>query len=195
MAGITIGVLAADQVTKFLIVAGLIPDEFSFGLFSVSVIRNHGATAGVASGYPVLVTLTVFALTAVAAAIAVRTTSRAAALWLAVTVGGAFGNLSDRIFRSPGLGRGAVVDWIHPTLGGGSFDLADVALLLGVLGAMTTLAAARRDRMGRKREAPAPARSRAVPRPAPQAGAFAAIHRSLSGAGFSRPACFHVNTS
>jgi signal peptidase II len=163
MAGITVAVLAADQVTKSLVVAGQIPDGSSLGWVSVFVIRNHGATAGIASGYPILVTLTVLALTALAAAIAVRTTSRAAALCLAVAVGGALGNLSDRIFRSPGLGRGGVVDWIHPTLGGGAFDLADLALLLGVLGATAAMAVARRARKGREREERAPAPNRDVP--------------------------------
>ena len=152
MAGITVGVLTADQVTKSLVVAGRLPDGSSLGWVTVSVIRNHGATAGIASGYPILVTLVVLALTALAAALTVRTGSRAAALCLAAVVGGALGNLSDRIFRSPGLGRGGVVDWIHFSCGGGSFDLADLALLFGVLGAVAAPGVAWRAPKGRKRE-------------------------------------------
>jgi signal peptidase II len=170
VAGITVGVLAADQVVKSLIVAGHIADGSSLGWVTVTVIRNHGATAGIASGYPILVTLTVLALTALAAALVVRATSRVAALCLAAAVGGALGNLSDRIFRSPGLGRGGVVDWIHFTCGGGSFDLADLALLFGVLGSMAAMAVAwhaRNGRNGRKREKRAPTPSLDVP-PAPR---------------------------
>ena len=63
------------------------------------MIRNHGATVGIGSGYPVLVALVVLAFTALAAALTVRAASRSAALCLAVVVGGALGNLSDRIFR------------------------------------------------------------------------------------------------
>jgi signal peptidase II len=155
-----VGVLAADQVTKSLVVAGRIPDGSSVGWVSVSVIRNHGATAGIGSGYPVLVALAVLAFTALAAALTVRATSRGAALCLAAVVGGALGNLSDRTFRSPGLGRGGVVDWIHPTLGGGSFDLADLAILFGVLGAMAAMAGAWR---ARKREERAPTPGRSAP--------------------------------
>jgi signal peptidase II len=152
MVGITVAVLAADQVTKSLVVVGRIPDGSSFGWVSVFVIRNHGATAGIASGYPVLVTLAVLALTTLTAALAVRVSSPGAALCLAVVLGGALGNLSDRIFRSPGFGRGGVVDWIHPIWGGGSFDLADLALLLGVLGTIAAMAVAWRARKRRVRE-------------------------------------------
>jgi lipoprotein signal peptidase len=135
----------------------------SLGWVSVRVIRNHGATAGIGSGYPVLVALVVLACTALAAALTVRATNRAAALCLAAVVGGALGNLSDRIFRFPGLGRGGVVDWIHFSCGGGSFDLADLALLFGVLGAMAAMAGAWRARKGRKREERVRTPSRNVP--------------------------------
>src|ERR1700733_15930780 len=155
LAGITVAVLAADQVTKSLVVAGRIPDGSSLGWLSVFVIRNHGATAGVASGYPILVTLAVLALTVLAAAFAAWVSGRVGALCLAVVLGGAFGNLSDRLFRSPGLGRGGVVDWIHFSSVGGSFDLADLALLFGVLGAVAAMADAWRARKPRKRAEPA----------------------------------------
>ena len=62
-------------------------------------------------------------------------------------LGGAAGNLADRIFRAPGLGRGGVVDWIHFAGGGGSLDLADLAIQFGVLGAIIAVLA---DGRGRK---------------------------------------------
>ena len=167
IAGITVGVLAADQLTKSLVVAGRIPDGSSLGWVTVFVIRNHGATAGIGSGYPILVTLAVLLITTLAAALTLRASGRVAALCLAVVVGGALGNLADRVFRYPGLGRGGVVDWIHPTLGGGSFDLADLALLFGFLGATAAMAVARRARKDREREEPAPTPSHDVP-PAPR---------------------------
>jgi signal peptidase II len=52
------------------------------------------------------------------------------AITLGLLLGGATGNLSDRIFRSPGLFRGDVVDWIElphwPV-----FNLADSAIVCG----------------------------------------------------------------
>jgi signal peptidase II len=50
---------------------------------------------------------------------------------IGLILGGALGNLTDRIFRGPGLLDGAVVDWIDwwfiPT-----FNIADAALNVGV---------------------------------------------------------------
>jgi signal peptidase II len=139
-AGIAVAVLAADQATKSLVVAGRIRDGSSLGWLIVRVVRNHGASGGIASGYPILVTLVALAITVVAAAFTVRVSSRAAALCLAAVLGGALGNLADRLFRSPGLGRGGVVDWIHLSFaGGGSLDLADLAIQFGVLGAVAAM--------------------------------------------------------
>jgi signal peptidase II len=140
LVGIAVAVLAADQVTKSLVVAGRIPDGSSLGWLTVRVVRNHGASGGILSGSPILVTLVALAITAVAASFAVRATSRAAALCLAAVLGGALGNLADRLFRSPGVGRGGVVDWIHLSFaGGGSLDLADLAIQFGVLGAIAAM--------------------------------------------------------
>jgi signal peptidase II len=146
MAGIAVTVVVADQVTKSLVVAGRIADGSSFGWVTVAVIRNHGASGGLASGYPVLVTIAALAVTALAATLAARASGRVAALCLAAVLGGALGNLSDRIFRAPGLGRGGVVDWIHFAGGGGSLDLADLAIQFGVLGAIAGMLLAGRAR-------------------------------------------------
>jgi len=154
VAGTTVAVLVADQVTKSLVVAGRIRDGSSLGWLTVRVVRNHGASGGIASGYPILVTLVALAITAVAAAFVVRASGRGAALCLAAVLGGALGNLADRLFRSPGLGRGGVVDWIHLSFaGGGSLDLADLAIQFGVLGAVAAMLVAG---SARKTAGPAP---------------------------------------
>ena len=43
------------------------------------------------------------------------------------------GNLLDRLLRAPGPLRGGVVDWIKPTLSGGSLNLADLAINAAVI--------------------------------------------------------------
>jgi signal peptidase II len=139
MAGVVVTVVVADQVTKSLVAAGGIADGSSFGWVTVNVVRNHGASGGIASGYPILVTLSALAITGLAATLALRAGGRTAAICLAAVLGGALGNLSDRIFRSPGFGRGGVVDWIHFAGGGGSLDLSDLAIQFGVLGAVAAL--------------------------------------------------------
>jgi signal peptidase II len=143
-------VLAADQITKSLVLR-LHPVTGS-GLVSVQLVRNTGASGGIAAGYPVLVTLAAVAIVAVAGTLAVRTRSRAVAICLAAVLGGALGNLSDRLLRAPGLGRGPVVDWIHVAGRGGSFNISDVAIQLGAVAAVVAMFVADRARVRRPDE-------------------------------------------
>jgi signal peptidase II len=155
MGAIAIAVLAADQVSKSLVLAAHPSGVTGLGWISVRLVRNTGASGGLASGYPVLVTLAAVAVTAVAATVALRVRGRGVALCLAAVLGGASGNLADRIFRAPGFGRGGVVDWIHLGTGGGSLDLADLAIQFGVLGAIIAILAgghARKPREAREGE-------------------------------------------
>jgi signal peptidase II len=52
------------------------------------------------------------------------------AIALGMLLGGALGNLTDRIFRSPGIFQGEVVDFIAPK-GFAVFNLADSAIVCG----------------------------------------------------------------
>jgi signal peptidase II len=61
-----------------------------------------------------------------------RLGSSAWALSLGLLLGGALGNLTDRVFRSPGPGRGAVVDWIDFRIWP-VFNLADSGIVVGGL--------------------------------------------------------------
>lgn len=141
-------VLVADQVSKSLILATHAASAGN-GWITFRLVRNTGASGGIASGYPVLVTLTGILITALAVTLAVRTRDRGVAICLSAVSGGALGNLSDRIFRSPGFGRGAVVDWIHIAGRGGSFNVADTAIQFGVIAAVIAMLAAERQRRTR----------------------------------------------
>src|SRR5260370_14649324 len=113
MGTIKAAVLAADQLGKSLVLAAQQDGVIGSGWISVRLVRNTGASGGLASGYPVLVTLAALAITALAAALALRARRRVVALSLAAVLGGAAGNLADRIFRAPGFGRGGVGARIH----------------------------------------------------------------------------------
>jgi signal peptidase II len=152
MGAVAVTVLAADQISKSLVLAAHPAPGSASGWFAIRLVRNTGASGGIASGYPVLVSLAALAITVVAAGFALRAQSRTAAMCLAAVVGGAAGNLADRIFRAPGFGRGAVVDWIHFGTGGGSMDVADVAIQFGVLGAVIAIVVG--DRVRKARQAP-----------------------------------------
>ncbi len=150
MGAIAAAVLAADQVSKSLVLAAHPAGAAGSGWISVRLVRNTGASGGLAAGYPVLVTLAALGVTALAAGFALRARGRAAALCLAAVLGGAAGNLADRVFRAPGFGRGGVVDWIHFGTGGGSLDIADLAIQFGVLGAVIAILAGGRVRRTRQ---------------------------------------------
>ncbi|MHB1594301.1 MAG: signal peptidase II [Streptosporangiaceae bacterium] len=124
---VALSVLAADQVTKSLALAGVIP---------VRVVRNTGASFGIGAGHPLIVALIAAVLTVVVAVLLARATRPATAVFLGAVFGGAAGNLADRLLRSPGLGRGAVIDWIHLWGYPATFNLADVAIRAGALGAV-----------------------------------------------------------
>jgi signal peptidase II len=72
---------------------------------------------------------------AVAVLIVTRASRLRSAAWataLGLILAGAIGNLSDRLLRAPGIGRGAVVDFIdlqHFAI----FNIADACLTCGVV--------------------------------------------------------------
>jgi signal peptidase II len=138
VSGVAALVLAADQVSKSLVVAAQ-PTGEGHGLVSVRLVHNSGASFGIGAGHPLLITLTAAVVAALAVLLLVRTRSRAAALSLAAVVGGAASNLADRLLRGPGLGRGAVVDWIHLAGYPPTFNIADVAIRLGAVFAVVSV--------------------------------------------------------
>ncbi len=145
MCGIWAGILAADQISKTLVLT-LDPASArgsAGGWLTVHLIRNTGASGGIGAAYPTVVALVGVVIVAIAGTLAVRTGSLATAVCLAAVLAGAAGNLADRLFRSPGLGRGAVVDWIHITGSRASFNLADLAIQLGALATLIAMLATR----------------------------------------------------
>jgi signal peptidase II len=140
--GIAVFVLAADAITKALVVVHLRPGEPVHVLDNVlmlNLLRNSGAAFSFGTGNTIVFT----AIAAVVVVYIVRTARNLRSLGWAITLGlllgGALGNLSDRIFRAPGLFRGDVVDWIELTRYWPVFNLADSAIVCG--GILTVLLA------------------------------------------------------
>jgi signal peptidase II len=156
MATTTAVILAADQISKALVLAmrsaagNGAAQTVGTGFVNIRLVRNTGANGGIAAGYPVLVTLAAAVIACGAIVFALRVRGRAMAICLAAVVGGALGNLSDRLFRSPGLGRGGVVDWIHLGAMSGSFNVADLAIQFGIAGVVITVLAGERPRKARQ---------------------------------------------
>lgn len=101
-----------------------------FGAARVAHVLNPGVSMGLAAGHPVLVLAGEVAGTAAVLAWLVRARSGAERLALAIVVGGAAGNLTDRLLH------GAVTDWIQLTWYDPVFNLADVAIRGGLLAAL-----------------------------------------------------------
>lgn len=129
----------ADQVTKAIAVASLERGEevnVFLGL-DMTYVRNEGVAFGALSdGGPVLVAAISVALAGLLTYFALN--SHVRLLWLPVglILGGALGNLADR------ARDGAVIDFIDP-IAWPAFNLADAAIVVGVLGLLYVVEAVR----------------------------------------------------
>ncbi|MDQ1294766.1 MAG: signal peptidase [Actinomycetota bacterium] len=113
---LALGTVLLDQVTKAWAVAELTgrrPVEAIDGILQLHLVRNSGAAFSFASGTTWIFTV----IASVVAVVIVRVSRRLGSLWWAVSLGlllgGALGNLLDRLFRAPGFGTGHVVDFLE----------------------------------------------------------------------------------
>ena len=142
LAAVAAFVLAADAITKALVVMHLRPDEPVHVLGDVlmlDLLRNPGAAFSVGTGDTIVFTAIAVGVVIYIARTARNLRSVGWAITLGLLLGGAIGNLADRIFRAPGLFRGNVVDWIELTRYWPVFNIADSAIVCG--GILTVLLA------------------------------------------------------
>ncbi|MDH6627069.1 signal peptidase II [Streptomyces sp. LBL] len=124
---------ALDLVSKMIVVAKLehhAPIEIIGDWLKFEAIRNAGAAFGVGEAFTVIFTVIAATVIVVIARLARKLYSLPWAFALGLLLGGALGNLTDRIFRSPGVFQGAVVDFIAPKHFA-VFNLADSAIVCG----------------------------------------------------------------
>ena len=175
LAAVAAFVLAADIVSKALVVAHLRPDQPVHLIGDVLMLwltRNPGAAFSVGTGETIVFTVIAFGVVVYIARTARKLYSLGWAVALGLLLGGAMGNLGDRIFRAPGLFRGDVVDWIAVTRYYPIFNLADSAIVCG--GILTVILAMRGYHLdGTRGEVPSdrtgPGESAASPPPPGQA--------------------------
>ncbi|WP_037668840.1 signal peptidase II [Streptomyces griseus] len=124
---------ALDLVSKLIVVAKLehhAPIEIIGDWLKFEAIRNAGAAFGFGEAFTVIFTVIAASVIVVIARLARKLYSLPWAIALGLLLGGALGNLTDRIFRSPGVFEGAVVDFIAPKHFA-VFNLADSAIVCG----------------------------------------------------------------
>ena len=135
LAVVAVLVLALDVATKTAVVReleGRRTLELLGGQLLLRVSRNPGAAFSFAEGATILFTAVAVAVIVVIVRVSRRLRSTGWALSLGLLLGGATGNLADRLLRSPGFGRGAVVDFIDFQVWP-SFNVADSAIVTGGL--------------------------------------------------------------
>lgn len=126
---IAVVVVAADLLSKSWAVRALARGRTQMvwrPWLTFVLLRNPGATLGLGAGHPWVVT-GVATITTLAVVTAVAWL-RIGGLWLSLLLGGAVGNLWDR------LAFGVVTDFVHLRPRPGVFNLADVAVRVGALG-------------------------------------------------------------
>lgn len=136
LAGVAAFALAVDVIVKLVAVAVIEPGNpvhIIGDTVELRLVRNSGAAFSMGSGGYTWI-LTIIALCVVIGII--KFASRLRSVWWAIglglVLGGAMGNLVDRLFRSPGPLRGHVVDYISvgwwPV-----FNMADSAVVGGAI--------------------------------------------------------------
>ena len=153
---LTLAVIAADQISKALVVHFIPEGSVAYAFFSdflwICHVRNDAVAFSFGAGLPewlkyiVFVLLPVIVLAAIAIMIVsdrlAKETTRFQKWCLAGILGGGAGNMIDRLFRSL-----RVVDWISTNNYGWfgmerfpTYNIADASIVLSVLALIVSLA-------------------------------------------------------
>lgn len=125
-------IFIVDFVTKSWAISYLSqrePINLIGSFLKLTFVKNSGAAFGIASGATIILSLFAIAVGATIVRYAAMVNSRGWIVVMGLVLGGVMGNLTDRIFRSPGFLRGHVIDWIElphwPV-----FNIADSAIFI-----------------------------------------------------------------
>lgn len=134
-------VVVVDQVTKAVALSHLDPDapvRVVGDLLRLRLVFNPGAAFSIGTGLTWLLTLVAVTVVVVVVRISRRLGSRGWAVALGLLLGGAMGNLTDRLLREPGFARGHVVDFIElpnfPVFNAADSAITCAAVLIVLLG-------------------------------------------------------------
>jgi signal peptidase II len=105
------------------------PVEILGSFFQLTLVRNPGAAFGFATGATVFLSGVAIVAVIVIVYYSSKITSLGWATTLGLLLGGVLGNLTDRLFRSPGFFKGEVIDWLEIT-NWPVFNLADSAIVI-----------------------------------------------------------------
>lgn len=135
---VALAVVVVDQATKIWSLNTLVPYEKHEVIgewLQIQLVFNSGAAFSLGSDYTWIVTLVMLAITVGIIWYARRAQSGLAIALFGLGLGGAVGNLIDRLFREPGFMHGHVVDMInyHNWFVGNVADIAIVGVAIVML--------------------------------------------------------------
>ena len=129
-----LAIVAIDQLTKSWAVGALAdgPKSVIGDTVEFDLTRNGGSAFSRFQGITPILAVGAIIVTVVLIRVLRRTTDRLLVIGLVLVLGGALGNLMDRIFRAPGFMRGHVVDFVAvgwwPV-----FNVADSCVTIGAI--------------------------------------------------------------
>lgn len=131
IAAVAAAVVAVDALTKWAAtqyLAGEGRTEILGGLFQLDFYRNFAGPNNLFPGQTVLISVFAIVAVAVLVFVAFRVRATLTAIAVGLLLGGAVGNLLDRIFREPSPLHGGVIDWLRITSLTKSMNVADLAI-------------------------------------------------------------------
>lgn len=131
VASVAAAVIILDQVSKTWAQRDLASHSLKIiGPISFQLFYNSGAAFSIGTGNALFVTIVELAVLVGIIIYVRRVKSRVLALGFGLVIGGALGNIADRVFRH---NHGSVIDFIHATSFWPTFNLADSAVVIGIV--------------------------------------------------------------
>jgi signal peptidase II len=129
--GLATGVVVVDQLTKTWALSALADGPIHvLGTLRLALTHNTAGAFGLGGGFVPLLALAALGVVVYLIVSGAASSRLPVAVAMGLLLGGAVGNLLDRVFRAPGLLRGAVVDFVDlqfwPV-----FNVADMGITVG----------------------------------------------------------------
>jgi signal peptidase II len=132
LGAVALALYGLDQLAKYLIVSHLEQGQLVPVLGQVlqlHYVTNSGAAFSLASGFTWILSILAVGVVAFIVWFSRRIRSLEWALVFGLVLGGAAGNLTDRLFREPGFGTGHVVDFLQIYGFPAIFNIADAGIV------------------------------------------------------------------
>lgn len=135
LAAVALVVYGIDQGAKHLITENLEYGETVpvIGEFlQLHYVANSGAAFSLATGFTWILSIVAAGVAVFIVIFAPRIRSLGWATMFGLVLGGAIGNLTDRLFRPPGFANGHVVDFVQVMGFPAIFNVADAAIVISM---------------------------------------------------------------